>query len=90
MYMYLAAASPTNGSLGATYGLALTAESIGRMLMAPLASSLLAYSIQHQILWGYGVYAVLLFFAFGGIGLALKLSMAHRDRPVEFREGDQF
>ena len=73
MYMYLAAVSPNKRSLGATYGLALTLESIGRMVMSPMASSLLAFSIQHQILWGYGVYVVLIFLATGGIGLASKL-----------------
>jgi len=73
MYMYLTAVSPNNRSLGATYGLALTLESIGRMLISPMASSLLAFSIQHHVLWGYGVYVVLIFLAIGGIGLASKL-----------------
>jgi len=73
MYMYLAAVSPNKRSLGATYGLAMTLDSIGRMVMSPMASSLLAFSIQHQIFWGFGVYVVLIFFTIGGIGLAFKL-----------------
>jgi len=73
MYMYIAAVSPNKRSLGATFGFALTVESIGRMLMSPMTSSLLAFSIQHHVLWGYGVYVLLIFLAMGGISLASKL-----------------
>jgi len=74
MYIYLTAASPNTRSLGATYGIALTLESIGRILIPAMASSLLAFSIQHHVLWGYAAYFVLMLFTIGGIGLASKLT----------------
>ena len=73
IYIYITAASPNKRSLGATNGLALTLVSIGRMLAPAMANSLLAFSIQYQILWGYAAYIVLIFLAIGGIGLASKL-----------------
>jgi hypothetical protein len=73
IYIYITAASPNKRSLGATNGLALTLVSIGRMLAPAMANSLLSFSIQHQILWGYAAYIVLIFLTIGGIGLASKL-----------------
>ena len=73
MYIYLTAASPNTRSLGATYGIALTLESIGRILIPAMANSLLSFSIQHHVLWGYAAYIALVFLAIGGIGLASKL-----------------
>ena len=37
--MYFTAVSPNKRSLGATYGLALNLESIGRIIMSPMAKS---------------------------------------------------
>ena len=37
-----------------------------------MANSLLAFSIQYEILWGYAVYMVLIFLTIGGIALALQ------------------
>ena len=73
IYIFITAASPNKRSLGATNGLASTLVAMGRILAPAVASSLLAFSIQHEILWGYGVYIVLLFLTIGGIGLASKL-----------------
>ena len=73
IYIYITAASPNKRSLGATNGLALTLVSIARMLAPAIANSLLSFSIQYEILWGYAVYMVLIFFTIGGIGLASKL-----------------
>ena len=73
IYMYITAASPNKRSLGATNGLAQTLVSIGRMLTPFLANSLLSFSIQYHIVWGYAAYIVLVFFAIGGIGLASQL-----------------
>ena len=41
--------------------------------MPAMANSLLAFSIQYRILWGYAAYIVLIFLTIGGIGLASKL-----------------
>ena len=73
VYMYITAASPNKRSLGATNGLAQTLVSIGRILMPAMANSLLSFSIQRHILWGYAAYVVLILFTIGGIGLASKL-----------------
>ena len=73
IYMYITAASPNKRSLGATNGLALTIVSIGRLIAPAMANSLLAFSIQYRILWGYAAYIVLIFITIGGIVLALKL-----------------
>ena len=61
IYMYITAASPNKRSLGATNGLALTLVSIGRLIAPAMANSLLAFSIQYHILWGYAAYIVLIF-----------------------------
>lgn len=71
--MYITAASPNKRSLGATNGLAQTLVSIGRILTPAMANSLLAFSIQHNILWGYAAYVVLALLTIGGIGLASNL-----------------
>lgn len=71
--MYITAASPNKRSLGATNGLAQTLVSIGRIVTPVLASSLLSFSIQYHIAWGYAAYIMLVFLAIGGIGLASQL-----------------
>ena len=73
IYIYIAAASPNKRSLGATNGLALTLVSTSRIIAPAVANSLLAFSIQYEILWGYGVYIALILLTIGGIGLASKL-----------------
>ena len=73
VYMYITAASPNKRSLGATNGLAQTSVSIGRIVTPILASSLLSFSIQYNILWGYAAYVTLIFLAIGGVGLASQL-----------------
>ena len=73
--MYITAGSPNKRSLGAVNGLAMTLASISRMLTHAIASSLLAFSIQYQILWGYAAYIVFVFFTIGGIRLASELPM---------------
>jgi hypothetical protein len=73
IYIYITAASPNKQSLGATNGLALTLVSIGRLIAPAMANSLLAFSIQYEILWGYAIYMVLIFLTIGEIGFASKL-----------------
>jgi len=86
IYIFITAASPNKRSLGATNGLALTLVSISRMLAPVVANGLLAFSIQYEILWGYAVYVVLLFFTVGGIGLASKLPRTLN--PIVIEESD--
>ncbi|KAF8810044.1 member of major facilitator superfamily multidrug-resistance, DHA1 sub-family [Phlegmacium glaucopus] len=73
VYMYITAAAPNKRSLGATHGLSQTLVSIGRIITPAIANSLLAFSIQYDILWGYAAYVFLVFITIGGIALASKL-----------------
>lgn len=73
--MFINASAPNQLSLGAVNGLGQTLVSIGRLLVPALASSLLSFSIEHDVLGGHGyvVYATLLLATFGGILIALSL-----------------
>ena len=71
--MYLTASTPNKRSLGATNGLAQTTVSIARALGPAFSTSLFAFSVQHNILGGFGVYALLLVFSIGAIFLASRL-----------------
>lgn len=68
--MYVTESSPNRRSLGATNGLAQTTVSTARAIGPALSTSLFSFSVQHKILGGYGVYAVLATFA----GLAVLLA----------------
>ena len=57
--MYITAAAPNRRCLGALNGVAQTTASIVRAIGPASATSLFAYSIQHDFLGGYGVYIVL-------------------------------
>ncbi|KIJ67973.1 hypothetical protein HYDPIDRAFT_126547 [Hydnomerulius pinastri MD-312] len=58
--MYITAAAPNKRSLGAINGLAQTTASVVRAIGPALATSLFAYSIQHNLLGGHAVYAVMI------------------------------
>ncbi|PPQ82379.1 hypothetical protein CVT25_008340 [Psilocybe cyanescens] len=73
VYMFITAAAPNKGSLGATNGLGQTFVSIGRIVTPVMASSLLSLSIERHVLWGYAAYVVLIFVTVGSIGLASRL-----------------
>lgn len=57
--MYVTASAPNKRSLGATNGLSQTTASIVRAIGPALSTSLFSYSIQHNILGGYGVYVLM-------------------------------
>jgi len=65
--MYVTEAAPSQSSLGATNGLAQTTASVARAVGPALSTSLYSFSVQHDLLGGYGVYAV--------FGLLATLSM---------------
>ncbi|KIO23296.1 hypothetical protein M407DRAFT_78253 [Tulasnella calospora MUT 4182] len=54
------AAAPGSGSVGAVFGLAQTAGSLGKCISPALMSSLFAFSIEKQVLGGQFVWVVLL------------------------------
>ena len=57
--MYVTASAPNKRSLGATNGLSQTTVSIARAVGPAMASSLYSFSVQHNLLGGYAVYAIM-------------------------------
>ena len=56
--MYITAAAPNRRCLGALNGVAQTTASVVRAIGPASATSLFAYSIQHNFIGGYGVYVI--------------------------------
>jgi hypothetical protein len=71
--MYVSTAAPNKRSLGATNGLAQTIVSIQRTIGPAAAASLLAFSLEHDVLGGNFVYVMLLAIVFFGLGIAVLL-----------------
>jgi len=71
--MFVTASAPNKRSLGATNGLAQTTVSFARALGPAFSTSLFAFSVQHNILGGFGVYAFFLMISVGAIFLASRL-----------------
>ena len=71
--MYVTEAAPSRSSLGATNGLAQTTASVARAVGPALSTSLYSFSVQHNILGGYGVYAIFAFLAALSMSVAIQL-----------------
>ena len=71
--MHVTESAPNRGSLGAINGLAQTAVSTARAVGPALSTSLFSFSVQYNILGGYGVYTTLTSVAGLAILLALEL-----------------
>ena len=71
--MFVSTAAPNKWSLGATNGLAQTMVSIQRTVGPAAAASLLAFSLEHNILGGNFVYVMLLAIVSFGLGVAVLL-----------------
>ncbi|KAF8556128.1 MFS general substrate transporter [Imleria badia] len=71
--MYITAAAPNRRCLGALNGVAQTTASIVRAVGPASATSLFAYSIQHDFMGGHGVYIVLVLGAIATIPLCAML-----------------
>ncbi|KAF8840254.1 MFS general substrate transporter [Paxillus ammoniavirescens] len=71
--IYITAAAPNKRSLGALNGLAQTTASIVRAIGPASATSLFAYSIQHNFVGGYGVYVVIILIAIATSPLCARL-----------------
>ncbi|KIJ19136.1 Drug:H+ antiporter-1 family protein [Paxillus involutus ATCC 200175] len=71
--MYITAAAPNQRSLGALNGLAQTTASIVRTIGPASATSLFAYSIQHNFMGGYGVYVVVILMVIATSPLCARL-----------------
>ncbi|KAH9052776.1 MFS general substrate transporter [Lactarius vividus] len=73
IFMYIASAPPNKRSLGATNGIAQTIISVQRTVGPAAATSLFAFSLDHNILGGNFVYIVLLAVVCVGVGIAVQL-----------------
>ncbi|KIK76845.1 hypothetical protein PAXRUDRAFT_835199 [Paxillus rubicundulus Ve08.2h10] len=71
--IYITAAAPNRRSLGALHGLAQTTASVVRAIGPASATSLFAYSIQHNFVGGYGVYIVIILIAMATSPLCARL-----------------
>jgi MFS family permease len=73
IFMYVTDSAPNQRSLGAINGLAQTAVSSARAVGPALSTSLFSFSVQYNILGGYGVYTTLTSLAGLAILLAIQL-----------------
>ena len=73
IFMHVTESAPNRKSLGAINGLAQTAVSSARAIGPALSSSLFSFSVQYNIMGGYGVYTALTSLAGLGILLAAQL-----------------
>jgi MFS family permease len=71
--MFITAAAPNKRSLGATNGLAQMTASIVRAIGPAASTSMFAYSVQHKLMGGYAVYAVLVAMSVLAMRIATKL-----------------
>ena len=71
--MYITDLAPNRRSLGAINGLAQTAVSSARAVGPALSTSLFSFSVQYNILGGYGIYIALTSLAAWAILLAVQL-----------------
>ncbi|KAF9007525.1 major facilitator superfamily domain-containing protein [Cyathus striatus] len=73
IFMYVTSSAPNKRSLGATNGLSQTTVSISRAVGPAMATSLFSLSVEKNILFGYGVYAVLAVLSIFAMFLAVQL-----------------
>lgn len=73
IFIYITASVPSKRSLGAVNGLSQTTVSIARAIGPALATSLYSLSMEHKILGGYAVYAILFMLSILGLILAAQL-----------------
>lgn len=73
IFMYVTASAPNKRSLGATNGLSQTTVSAARAIGPAMSTSLYSFSIEYNILGGYGVYAFLATLSIGALLLSLQL-----------------
>ncbi|KAJ3514656.1 hypothetical protein NLJ89_g2251 [Agrocybe chaxingu] len=67
IFMFITSSAPNKRSLGATNGLSQTIVSIARAIGPALSTSLFSFSVQKDILSGYGVYALSLLSGMNGV-----------------------
>ncbi|KIK82134.1 hypothetical protein PAXRUDRAFT_832390 [Paxillus rubicundulus Ve08.2h10] len=60
VFLYVTASAPNQKALGAVNGLSQTTASIARAIGPALATSMFAYSVEHNLLGGHAVYLVMI------------------------------
>ncbi|KAF9443306.1 MFS general substrate transporter [Macrolepiota fuliginosa MF-IS2] len=73
IFMFVTASAPNKRSLGATNGLSQMTVSIARAIGPALSTSLFSYSVQHNIIGGYGVYVLMTILSLLALTLAVQL-----------------
>lgn len=73
IFMYVTSSAPNKRSLGATNGLSQTTVSIARAIGPALSTSMFSFSVEHNILGGYGVYAALIVLSLAAMFVAVQL-----------------
>jgi len=73
IYMFITASAPNRSLLGTTNGLAQTAVSVVNAVSPVLSTSALSFSVEKNILGGYGAYILFLLLVCSAMLLALKL-----------------
>ena len=71
-FIYISSAAPI-GMLGATNGLAQTVASVQRAIGPAIAASLFSFSLEKNIMGGYGVFYALTLCSLGALWLASRL-----------------
>ena len=71
--MFITASAPNKHSLGATNGLSQMTVSIARAIGPAMSTSLFSFSVENNILGGYGVYVVFAILSFLAVLLATRL-----------------
>lgn len=73
--MFITASAPSN-SRGTVNGISQTTASISRAIGPALSTSLFSFSVQHNLLGGYAVYAF--FFVLSALALFLGLRLPNQ------------
>lgn len=71
--MFVTSSAPNKRSLGATNGLSQTTVAIARAIGPVLATSLFAFSVEHNVMGGNGVYVVLVLLSAASLVPASRL-----------------
>ncbi|KDR66565.1 hypothetical protein GALMADRAFT_259085 [Galerina marginata CBS 339.88] len=86
IYAYIIGAAPNKYSVGSTIAVGYVSSSIFRVVAPTLATSLFSFSVQHNVLSGYAVYAFLSVWTVLAILMALLLPVDARpawERDIE-------
>lgn len=81
IFIFITASAPNQRSLGATNGLSQTTVSIARAIGPALSTSLFSFSVEKNILGGFGVYVGFATLSVFAVYLATRLPSKLWDQP---------